>query len=182
MIRHIKKLIQGQKKPVQSFPRFKNITIDPTFQIGEYKNISIENGAKICIHPHVVMRNFCNVLVQKNGNLKIGENTFFNNYCSVNCLDEIEIGHDTLFGEGVKIYDHNHIYGLEDRALLVERNKFKTSSVKIGNNCWIGSNVTILKGVEIGNNAIIGANNLIYKNIPANSITKNTGTYVTEEW
>ncbi len=40
--------------------------------------------------------------------LIIGDNVFMNNYCSINCLDEIEIGENTLFGEGVKLYDHNH--------------------------------------------------------------------------
>ncbi len=44
------------------------------------------------------------------------------------------------------------------------------ASVKIGNNVWLGSEVTILKGVTIGDNAVIGAKSLVTKNIPANCI------------
>ena len=41
---------------------------------------------------------------------------------------------------------------------------------KIGNNCILGINSTILGAVEIGDNVIIGANALVTKDIPANSI------------
>jgi acetyltransferase-like isoleucine patch superfamily enzyme len=51
--------------------------------------------------------------------------------------------------------------------------KFNTSPIKIGKNCWLGSNVIVLKGVEIGNNCVIGAGCIIYKNIPAGSVVIN---------
>ena len=55
----------------------------------------------------------------------------------------------------------------------IEHKKFNTSPIKIGNNCWLGSNVIVLKGVEIGNNCVIGAGCIIYKNIPAGSVVIN---------
>ena len=45
----------------------------------------------------------------------------------------------------------------------------------VGKDCWIGSNVTILKGVRIGDNTVIGAGCLIRQDIPANSIVYNNG-------
>jgi len=39
--------------------------------------------------------------------------------------------------------------------------------VVIGNDVFIGSNSTILKGVAIGNGAIIGANSVVTKNVPS---------------
>jgi acetyltransferase-like isoleucine patch superfamily enzyme len=47
-----------------------------------------------------------------------------------------------------------------------------TGAIKIGHNCWIGSNTVILQNVTIGDNCVIGANNLIYKSVPANTIIK----------
>ncbi|MCH5396488.1 DapH/DapD/GlmU-related protein [Limosilactobacillus fermentum] len=38
--------------------------------------------------------------------------------------------------------------------------------VKIGRNCWIGSNVVILKDSIIGNNCVIGAGCVVSGNIP----------------
>jgi acetyltransferase-like isoleucine patch superfamily enzyme len=152
------------------FSDIKNVSVASDFSIGQYKSILIIPGARLTIEEYVSMREFCNILVYEKGNLTIKKNVFFNNYCSINCLEKIEIGENTLFGEGVKIYDHNHQYQFSNAGLKVERNSFKTAPVKIGDNCWVGSNVTILKGVEIGNNVVIGAGNLIYKSIPSNSI------------
>ena len=47
--------------------------------------------------------------------------------------------------------------------------------IMVGKDCWIGSNVTILKGVRIGDNTVIGAGCLIRQDIPANSIVYNNG-------
>ena len=77
-----------------------------------------------------------------------------------------------MFGEGVKIYDHNHKFSTD--PVKVEKGAFTTAPVRIGRNCWIGSNVTILKGVTIGDNVIIGTHCLIHQSIPSNSIVKHT--------
>jgi acetyltransferase-like isoleucine patch superfamily enzyme len=177
MIKLIKNLIRRKAKSTHSFPKSDTIRVDSTFQIGEYRNILLENGANVNIESGVIVRNFCNILVYRKGGLKIGKNVFLNNYCSINCLSSIEIGQNTLLGEGVKIYDHNHLYRFDEGVLNIERNEFKTAPIKIGSNCWIASNVTILKGVKIGDNSIIGANNLIYKSIPSNSVIKANTTF-----
>ena len=42
--------------------------------------------------------------------------------------------------------------------------------VTIGNDVWIGANVTIVNGVTIGDGAVIGANSIVTKDIPPYSI------------
>ena len=42
--------------------------------------------------------------------------------------------------------------------------------VHIEDDCWIGSNVVILKGVHIGRHSVVGAGVVIYKDLPANSV------------
>ena len=151
----------------------KNTTIHPSVHLGKYTEIQINSSTTtLAINEGAYFRNYCHLQLDKNGSLEIGKNVFFNNYCSINCLGKIEIGENTLFGEGVKMYDHNHKYGIVNSGLVVERNEFKIGTIKIGKNCWIGSNVTILNNVVIGDNVIIGAGCLIYKSIPSNSIVK----------
>lgn len=143
-------------------------------ELGESSLIVAEpNFKKIQIGQGVSFRKFCNIMVYPHAALSIGENVFFNNYCSINCLGEIEVGDNCIFGEGVKFYDHNHGYYYNpDGTLIVQTNAYTIGKIKIGKNCWIGSNVTILNNVEIGDNVIIGANCLLYKSVPSNSMVK----------
>jgi acetyltransferase-like isoleucine patch superfamily enzyme len=161
-----------RKIEMDAVRRRKNVVIHSSFQIGEQGKVSIIGECKqLRIEKNVSCRRFCHFLLYQNADLIINENVFFNNFCSINCLHSIEIGAGTIFGEGVRLYDHNHKY---DRSpeVLIHRDKFSTAPIKIGNNCWIASNVTILKGVTIGDNVIIGANCLIYQSIPANTVVK----------
>lgn len=113
-----------------------------------------------------------------NGELIIGMNLFVNNYSSINCQKKISIGDNCLFGEGVKIYDHDHIFNSQS---LIYKSGFKTKAVSIGDNVWIGSNSIILKGTNIGNNSVIGAGMVITGNIPENSIVYRTNTVSMEK-
>jgi len=53
-------------------------------------------------------------------------------------------------------------------VLAEERNQGleKALPIVIGDNCWIGADVTILPGVTIGSNTIIGAKSVVTKDIP----------------
>ena len=42
--------------------------------------------------------------------------------------------------------------------------------VRIGNDVWIGGNVTILPGVTIGNNVVVAAGAVVTKDIPDNTL------------
>jgi len=165
----------------QNFLSSQNIKIHTTFNP---KNTAIFRGegnkiGHITIGENVLLREYCNILVFPNAQLSIGKGVFFNNYCSINCLEKIEIGDDTIFGEGVKLYDHNHLIerGL---TLHIEKEKYTTKPIIIGKNCWIGSNTVILKGVIIGDNTIIGAGCVIHKSVPANTIVKNNQNLIYE--
>ena len=125
-------------------------------------------NSKLVIGKHVTFRKGFSVMIDKGGIINIGNNVFFNNYCTLDAVQQIIIGDGTIFGEGVKIYDHNHRY--RDTTVPIKEQGYTSSPVKIGNHCWIASNVVILKGVNIGNNCVIGAGCVIYKDIPDNTV------------
>ncbi len=111
------------------------------------------------------------IFIEESGVVQIGKNVFFNNNCSITSRKLVEIGDNCIFGENVKIYDHNHKF--KDKNKLIAEQGFISEPVTIGNNCWISTNVTILKGVRIGANTVIGAGVIVYKDIPENSIIIN---------
>ncbi|WEK69116.1 MAG: acyltransferase [Candidatus Chryseobacterium colombiense] len=172
---------QEKQKMWWRFTSMPNINIHHTFAPQDINIFKGNEGifGNINIGESFFVRDYCIISVLPKGNLIIGDNVFFNNYSSINCLEKITIGDNTIFGEGVKLYDHNHQYGFNP-DFFVNKTEFNTSPITIGKNCWIGSNTLILKGVNIGDNCIIGAGCVIHKSVPANTIIKNSQNLIFE--
>lgn len=105
-------------------------------------------------------------LTVKSGKLKIGNNVYFNRNCIIDCLDDIEIGENCLFGPNVCVYDHDHEFSSNG----IERFKFKSKKVVIEPDCWIGAGAIILKGSHVCKGSIIGAGTIVKGYIPPNSL------------
>jgi len=137
-------------------------------------------GKKFIIGKKSTFRRNFHVMIEDNGKVQIGSNVFFNNGCSLSSLKLIEIGDHTIFGENVLIYDHNHKFRKSDSS--VKEQGYSIEEVKIGKNCWIGSNVVILKGVHIGDNSVIGAGCVVNFDVPNNTILKvDSSCYILEK-
>ncbi len=103
----------------------------------------------------------------------IGNDIVININCTFLDASEIKIGNRVLIGPDTKIYTTFHPKSSAERFVLSEKgNYFLTQSkpVTIGDNTWIGGNVTILPGVCIGNNTVIGAGSVVTKDVPDNVI------------
>ena len=145
-------------------------------QDGTWNVFQINNKADLIVGSNVICRNF-EIFHVSSGKLILHDGVFVNNSCSFNCMERIEVGNGTMMGEGVRFYDHDHVYTAEK----IEKWQWTTAPIRVGRDCWIGSNVTILKGVTIGDNTIIGAGCLIRNDIPANSVVYNDGNLVVKE-
>lgn len=71
-----------------------------------------------------------------------------------------------MFGPNVSILSATHQTDVQSRRDGVEF----ALPVSIGDDCWIGGNVSILPGVTIGNGCTIGANSVVTKSIPPFSV------------
>lgn len=125
-------------------------------------------GSHISFGKGTTFRRGFNVYKEGKSEIKIGNKCFFNNFCSINALEKIEIGDGCIFGEGIKIYDHNHRFA--DNSKDIKEQGFSSEPVKIGNHCWFGSNVIVLKGCTIGDNCVIGAGSIVSESIPSDTI------------
>jgi acetyltransferase-like isoleucine patch superfamily enzyme len=155
------------------------INLKKDLLIGKNFKILFDNSkSSVNIGKGAYFRDYINIRSEKNSKIVIGDRVFFNSFCSIAALEEIIIGNDCSFGENVKIFDSNHIY--KNPALLITEQGYSTGKIKIGNNCWIGSNVTILKNLEIGDHVVIGAGCTIYKSVPSNTLVINNQTIITK--
>ena len=116
---------------------------------------------------------------QNGGKIVFGDYSKIGPGSSVNSVEKIVIGNYTAIGENVHISDNNnHPVNPSYRKYMrvcgdIEPRRWKHSAhapVEIGENCWIGRNVSIMKGVTIGDNSIIAANSVVTKSVPANCI------------
>ncbi len=82
---------------------------------------------------------------------------------------KVEIGAGCLLGANVMIADTDfHPIAAANRRY--NGTGVRAAEVVIGQNVFLGSNVTVLKGVYIGRNSVIGAGSLVTKDIPENAI------------
>ena len=104
---------------------------------------------------------------------KIGRNTFINFNFTCQDDDMVTIGEYCAFGPNVTIVTPLHPMLASERRLLMcadgtPRRLCYAKPVHVGNDCWIGANVTILPGVTIGNGCVIGAGSVVTRSIPDN--------------
>ncbi len=102
------------------------------------------------------------------GIIRIGDACFFNRNCILVSMDQITVGNDCIFGPNVVMYDHDH--GFNQQGFVSD--EYKKSPILIEDHCWIGANVTILRGTHIGEGCVIGAGCVVKGDIPAHSIVK----------
>ncbi|WP_213083447.1 acyltransferase [Epilithonimonas caeni] len=113
-------------------------------------------------------KGFSIVLDGPKANISIGDYCFFNNFCTIAARSKITIGDYSIFGENIKIYDHNHKY--KKNEIPIKDQGYTEAPITIGKHCWIASNVIILKGITIGDNCVIGAGCIVHEDVPDNSV------------
>ena len=104
-------------------------------------------------------------------NLYMGKNCYVNYNFTALDVCPIHIGECVHIGSGVSILTPLHPFDPDDRAIYINDRGVPTDQeygapVRIGDHCWLASNVTILPGVTIGKNTVIGAGSVVTKDIP----------------
>lgn len=128
--------------------------------------VIIRGNGHVVIEDKVSFRTDCIINLSEDAEVFIGKDTFLNDRCLINARKRITIGARVQIGQNVCMYDHDHDY----RTLKDMRYRFLTEEITIGNDVWIGSNVTILRGSKIGNRCVIGAGTVVKGEIPPDSI------------
>ena len=99
-------------------------------------------------------------------NIFIGNNFTGNYNLTILDIREVWIGDNVMIGPNTLITTVNHPLTPMGRRKHLGIAK----PVRIGNDVWIGGNVTILPGITIGNNVVVAAGAVVTKDIPDNSI------------
>ena len=100
--------------------------------------------------------------------LVVQEGATIGRFAHIVALKDVNIGKNVLIADKVYISDNIHSFEDVTQPIIEQEILFK-GSVSIGENSWIGENVSIL-GAKIGKHSVIGANSLVNSDIPDYSI------------
>jgi len=127
-------------------------------------SILVDNGTlRLDARSHIMSTQ---LLARFGGRLSIGKYTGIAYGSEIRCEEQVDIGSYNMISYRVCIFDTNtHSTDWRERRTRIEHcfpegvwedSKPTTSPVSIGDDVWIGQEVTITKGARIGNRCIIG--------------------------
>lgn len=90
-------------------------------------------------------------------------------YIGSNCIIGIAtIGDDTMLADHVYVLSGKHQHGTSDPTKTFQDQSQVFTRVRIGRNCWLGTNVVVM--ADIGDGCIIGAGSVVNKPVPDNCV------------
>jgi acetyltransferase-like isoleucine patch superfamily enzyme len=109
-----------------------------------------------------------NAIRAHEGTLRIGDKCVFGKDNTVNCYLDIEFGATTIVADWVYICDFDHLFA--DIHTPIKDQGIVKTPVRIGPDVWIGTKVTVLRGVHIGRGCVVAANAVVNRDLPAHSV------------
>lgn len=151
----------------------RNIFVEKNVRIGDFCTLSGLGKSGLVILENSSIGSFSRVVVSTSpinpGEfIKIGRNVGIGEYASLGGSGGLSIGDNTIIGQYFSAHPENHNF--RDSNKLIRLQGTTRAAINIGENCWIGSKVTVLAGVSIGNNSIIGAGAVVVKDIPPDTV------------
>lgn len=123
-------------------------------QIELGSEVVIKEGTRICA---------CNAQAR----ISIGERSTIGYHNFIFASEQISIGHDCLIAPFVYLVDSDHRMA---RSEKINGQGNESAPISIGNDVWIASNVTVLKGTIIEDGAVIAANSVVKGRVGAYEI------------
>ena len=98
--------------------------------------------------------------------IRLGEGVFVNFNAVMLDTGGISIGNHTLIGPNCSFYTPRHPMDYLERREPQE----SAASIRIGDDCWLGGNVTVCPGVSIGSRTIVGAGSVVVHDLPSDVV------------
>lgn len=136
----------------------RDVTIDGFAERGVWlgANVTVGAGAEI---------RGSGVIAEPGVGVRIGDRTSIGRGNVIWGQGGVTIGQDCLLGPNVTIVSENHRF--DSLAVPIREQGHDRSPVVIGDDCWIGAGVVVLKGVTIGSGAVVAAGAVVTRDVPA---------------
>ncbi|MCH3921641.1 sugar O-acetyltransferase [Limosilactobacillus sp.] len=154
-----KEVLQEQLRAKKAFREYNEVM---PFDLERGRELIAESGIRHGTEIYLEPPFYC----EYGNHIKVGDYFYANTGCIISDVGEVVIGDHVLFGPRVNILTAGHPVHPVSRNSGYEYGM----PITIGNNVWLGGNVTVCPGVTIGNNVVIGAGSVVTKDIPDNVV------------
>jgi len=136
---------------------YSGLSVGKGVRTGRGVHLNVVRGATLHLGDGTYIDSYAYLVSE--GQLSIGERTYVGVGAMIVAKDRVEIGKDALIAAYVTIRDQDH--GSDIAAGPFNQQGLVASPISIGDNVWLGTKATILRGVSIGSNSIVGANSVV---------------------
>lgn len=103
------------------------------------------------------------------GTLSVGDKAVLGRNVSINCYLDVEVGAAALFADDIYVSDFDHKF--TSLNVPIKDQGIAKSRVRIERDVWLGTKVTVARGVVIGEGAVVGANAVVTHDLPPYSVS-----------
>ena len=95
------------------------------------------------------------------GEVSVGRNTWIWPFTVLDGSGGLRVGNNCTISTGAQIYSHDTVAWATSGGTT----PYEYAATRIGDNCYVGPNTVVAKGVTIGDGAVIGANSLVLSDV-----------------
>ena len=99
------------------------------------------------------------------GNVSVGKNTWIGPFTILDGSGKLTIGNNCSISAGVQIYSHDTV----NWATSGGEAPYEYAETVVEDNCYIGPNTIISKGVTLRKGTVVGANSFVNRSFPPHS-------------
>jgi acetyltransferase-like isoleucine patch superfamily enzyme len=129
------------------------------------KGITLGNNVSIGDMSRVIVSTTLNNV---GSHIAIGNNTGIGEYAYLGGGGGLDIGNECIIGQYFSCHPENHHF--ESTSKSIKDQGVYRKGISIGNDCWIGSKVTVLDGVKIGDHSVIAAGSVVTRSFGPYSV------------
>lgn len=144
--------------------------------LGRNSLLQVPAGAQLLLGEGVYLGR--EVEVTPSSAISIGAYTTVQDRCIL--LGEVKIGAHCVFAPNVYISSGIHHFKVRPEWLIRDQDRYVLGGqdpsivhhqpVSIGDDCWLGINVAVMRGVSIGRGCVVGANSVVTRPLPPYSV------------
>ncbi|MBO5382230.1 MAG: hypothetical protein J6A40_09145 [Bacteroides sp.] len=98
----------------------------------------------------------CNISIREGAIMEISDNLSITGASKINVYDFFKLGRNVFVSWNVQIHDTDYHYFIKDDRIFPRNGR-----IEIGDNVWIGHDVTISKGAVVPPDSIVASNSMI---------------------